>query len=98
MHQVWREVKLAERAHPQAKAYLPLDEAFSSMPGIADPAQAWEASAKGLHHPPPYLAVRFCWRLITSITGLLYDVTFAGVVSFLTLIPSPFPKNPLQYA
>ena len=45
MHQVWREVKLAERTHARAIAYLPLDEAFSSIPGTADPAQAWEASA-----------------------------------------------------
>jgi len=45
MHQVWREVKLAERAHSQAVECLPLDETSSSMPGTADPAQAWEASA-----------------------------------------------------
>ena len=45
MHQVWREVKLAERAHAQAKEVLPLDETCCSMPGTADPAQSWEASA-----------------------------------------------------
>jgi RNA polymerase sigma factor (sigma-70 family) len=45
MHQVWREVKLAERAHSQAVECLLLDETSSSMPGTADPAQAWEASA-----------------------------------------------------
>lgn len=45
MHQVWREVKLAERTHARAIAYLPLNEAFSSLPGTADPAQVWEASA-----------------------------------------------------
>jgi RNA polymerase sigma factor (sigma-70 family) len=45
MHQVWREVKLAERAHSRARACLPLDEVCSSMPATADPAQAWEASA-----------------------------------------------------
>jgi len=45
MHQVWREVKLAERAHSRAMAVLSLDEAFAWMPGTAEPAQAWEASA-----------------------------------------------------
>jgi hypothetical protein len=45
MHQVWREVKLAERAHFRAMEHLALDEAFSSIPGAVDPAQAWEASA-----------------------------------------------------
>jgi RNA polymerase sigma factor (sigma-70 family) len=45
MHQVWREVKLAERAHSRAMEVLALDEAFSSMPGATDPAQAWEAAA-----------------------------------------------------
>ncbi len=45
MHHVWREVKLAERAHSRAMAYLPLDEASSSVSGTTDPAQAWEASA-----------------------------------------------------
>lgn len=44
MHQVWQEVKLAKRAHSRALASLPLEEACSSMPGIANPAQAWEAS------------------------------------------------------
>jgi DNA-directed RNA polymerase sigma subunit (sigma70/sigma32) len=45
MHQVWREVKLAERAHSRAMDHLPLDEVSSSAPETADPAQAWEASA-----------------------------------------------------
>ena len=44
MHHVWREVKLAERAHSQAREHLPLDEASSSASGTTDPAQAWEAS------------------------------------------------------
>ena len=45
MHQVWREVKLAKRAHSQAMEILALDESSSSLPGTADPAQVWEASA-----------------------------------------------------
>ena len=45
MHQVWREVKLAERAHSRAMEHVPLDKASSSVSGTADPAQAWEASA-----------------------------------------------------
>ena len=44
MHQVWREVKLAERAHSQVTKHLPLDEDFCSMPEATDPAQAWETS------------------------------------------------------
>jgi len=47
MHQVWREVKLARRAHSQGLEVLALDEASSSASGTADPAQAWEASAVG---------------------------------------------------
>lgn len=45
MHQVWREVKLAERAHLQAMAYLSFDEASSWSKETADPVQVWEASA-----------------------------------------------------
>jgi RNA polymerase sigma factor (sigma-70 family) len=45
MHQVWREVKLAGRAHIRAMDYLALDEASSSVEGTTDPAQVWEASA-----------------------------------------------------
>jgi len=45
MHHVWREVKLAERAHCRAMEHLPLDKVCSLKPGVADPAQAWEASA-----------------------------------------------------
>jgi RNA polymerase sigma factor (sigma-70 family) len=44
MHHVWREVKLAERAHSQTTEHLPLDETFCSAPEAMDPAQAWEAS------------------------------------------------------
>lgn len=45
MHQVWREVKLAERAHSRARDHLALDEASSLVAGATNPAQAWEASA-----------------------------------------------------
>lgn len=52
MHHVWREVKLAERAHSQTTEHLPLDEIFCfispkacSASGTMDPAKAWEASA-----------------------------------------------------
>ena len=45
MHQVWREVKVAERAHSQAMEHLALSEVCSSAPGTTGPAQAWEASA-----------------------------------------------------
>ncbi len=45
MHQVWREVKLAERAPCRAMEHLDLDEASSSAAGTTDPAQAWEADA-----------------------------------------------------
>ncbi|MFC2037969.1 sigma-70 family RNA polymerase sigma factor [Chloroflexota bacterium] len=45
MHHVWREVKLAERAHSQAMEHLALSEVCSLAPGATDPAQAWEASA-----------------------------------------------------
>ena len=44
MHHVWREVKLADRAHSQTTEHLPLDEDFCSTPETTDPAQAWEAS------------------------------------------------------
>ena len=44
MHHVWREVKLAERGHSQAMEHLPLSEIGSLALGMADPAQAWEAS------------------------------------------------------
>jgi RNA polymerase sigma factor (sigma-70 family) len=45
MHQVWREVKLAERAHLQAMAYLSFDETSPLSKETTDPAQVWEASA-----------------------------------------------------
>ena len=44
MHHVWREVKLAERAHSQTTKHWPLDEDSCSAPEATDPAQAWEAS------------------------------------------------------
>ncbi|MGD2207678.1 MAG: sigma-70 family RNA polymerase sigma factor [Anaerolineae bacterium] len=51
MHHVWREVKLAERAHSQATEHLSFDELSClaspngcSEPEATDPAQAWEAS------------------------------------------------------
>ena len=44
MHHVWREVKLAERAHSQTRKHWPLDEDSCSAPEAKDPAQAWEAS------------------------------------------------------
>jgi len=44
MHQVWREVKLAERAHSQRTEQLPLGRVSCSTPEGTDPAQAWEAS------------------------------------------------------
>ena len=43
MHQVWREVKLAGRAHSQAAECVSLDEDACSVLEAADPAQAWEA-------------------------------------------------------
>jgi RNA polymerase sigma factor (sigma-70 family) len=45
MHQVWREVKLAERAHWQAMAYLSFDQASPLSRETTDPVQVWEASA-----------------------------------------------------
>jgi RNA polymerase sigma factor (sigma-70 family) len=44
MHHVWREVKLAERAHSRTTEHLPLDETSGSALEETDPAQAWEAS------------------------------------------------------
>ena len=43
MHQVWREVKLAGRAHSQVVECVPLDGKVCLVPEAADPAQAWEA-------------------------------------------------------
>jgi RNA polymerase sigma factor (sigma-70 family) len=45
MHHIWREVKLAERAHEQAANHLPLDQVPASALGVMEPIQAWEASA-----------------------------------------------------
>jgi len=44
MHQVWREVKLAGRAHSQVVEFELLDEDAHSVPEATEPAQAWEAS------------------------------------------------------
>jgi RNA polymerase sigma factor (sigma-70 family) len=44
MHHVWREVKLAERAHSGTTQCLPFDESSCSASEETDPAQAWEAS------------------------------------------------------
>jgi RNA polymerase sigma factor (sigma-70 family) len=68
MHHVWREVKLAERAHSQRAGYLPLDETscFASpkacpAPEGTDPAQVWEASV--VHSALWDLVVRLPERL-----------------------------------
>jgi len=67
MHHVWREVKLAERAHSRAMDHLPLDEVSSSAPETADPAQAWEASA-----------VRSaCWDMVARLQERLRIVILA---------------------
>jgi RNA polymerase sigma factor (sigma-70 family) len=44
MHHIWREVKLAERAHSRAMEHFALDQAASSALETADPAQLWEAA------------------------------------------------------
>lgn len=67
MHHVWREVKLAGRAHARAMEALPLDEACPSMPGTEDPAQAWEASAVGSAF----------WDLVTRLPERLRIVVLA---------------------
>jgi RNA polymerase sigma factor (sigma-70 family) len=67
MHHVWREVKLAGRAHSRAMEVVPFDEACPSMAGTADPAQAWEASA-----------VRSAfWDLVTRLPERLRIVVLA---------------------
>jgi len=67
MHHVWREVKLAERAHSRAMEHLPLGEVCFSAPGMADPAQAWEASA-----------VRSaCWDMVARLQARLRIVILA---------------------
>ena len=45
MHHVWREVKLAERAHSRAMEHLPLTDISSLMPERVDPVDALETSA-----------------------------------------------------
>jgi RNA polymerase sigma factor (sigma-70 family) len=67
MHHVWREVKLAGRAHARAMAYLPFDEACPAMPGTAEPAQVWEASA--VHSA--------FWDLVTRLPERLRVVVLA---------------------
>jgi RNA polymerase sigma factor (sigma-70 family) len=67
MHHVWREVKLAERAHSQAMEHLPLDYACSSLPRTADPEHTWEVSA-----------VRSAlWDLVTRLPERLRIVVMA---------------------
>ena len=67
MHHVWREVKLAERAHSRAMEHLPLGKVCSSAPGMADPAQAWEAST-----------VRSaCWDMVARLQEQLRIVILA---------------------
>ena len=61
MHHVWREVKLAERAHRHTTEHLPFDEASCSGPEAMDPAQAWEASV--VHSALWDLVVRLPERL-----------------------------------
>jgi len=65
MHHVWREVKLAERAHAQTTEPLPLNEASCSAPEATDPAQAWEASV--VHSALWDLVARLPKRLRTVI-------------------------------
>jgi RNA polymerase sigma factor (sigma-70 family) len=65
MHHVWREVKLAERAHSQVTKYLPLNEGSCLAPEAMDPAQAWEASV--IHFALWDLVVRLPKRLRTVI-------------------------------
>ena len=67
MHHVWREVKLAGRAHSRAMEVFPFDEACPSMAGTADPAQAWEASAVGSAF----------WDLVTRLPERLRIVVLA---------------------
>jgi RNA polymerase sigma factor (sigma-70 family) len=45
MHHVWREVKVAGRAHSRALEYLVLDECVLWLQGTTEPVQAWQASA-----------------------------------------------------
>jgi RNA polymerase sigma factor (sigma-70 family) len=79
MHQVWREVKLAERAHSQVTKHVPLDEyscsaspKACSVPEETDPAQAWETSV--VHSSLWDLVVRLPERLRTVILAR-YELT-----------------------
>jgi RNA polymerase sigma factor (sigma-70 family) len=64
MHHVWREVKLAERAHSQTTEHLLLEDTCSA-PEATDPAQAWEASV--VHSALWDLVARLSERLRTVI-------------------------------
>ena len=66
MHQVWREVKLAERAHAQAMEPLPLTET-SSLRKTADPARALERS----------VLYSVLWDLVARLPGRLRAVILA---------------------
>ena len=66
MHHVWREVKLAERAHVQAMEHLPLTET-SSPPKMADPAHALERS----------VLYSVLWDLVACLPGRLRTVILA---------------------
>jgi RNA polymerase sigma factor (sigma-70 family) len=67
MHRVWREVKLAGRAHAQAAQRLPLTAAASYALQHGDPAHDWEAFAV-------YSAL---WGLITRLPERLCIVVLA---------------------
>jgi RNA polymerase sigma factor (sigma-70 family) len=72
MHQVWREVKLAERTHSQTTEHLPLDEDSCSVPKATDPVQVWEASV--VRSALRDLVVRLPERLRTVIL-VRYELT-----------------------
>jgi RNA polymerase sigma factor (sigma-70 family) len=67
MHQVWREVKLAGRAHSRVRDHLAPDEASFGAAGGTDPAEAWETSA---------IHVAF-WNLIVRLPERLRLVVLA---------------------
>ena len=65
MHHVWREVKLAERAHRQATEHRCLTETSFLLPDRMDPVRAWEKSA--IHSALWDLVARLPERLRTVI-------------------------------
>lgn len=69
MHQVWREVKLAERAHSERTEQMPLDRdsCFASPKACSNPAQAWEAS----------LVYSALWDLVARLPERLRTVILA---------------------